>query len=67
MGESQSDLTHDAAIELVNGKNTQTFVHSGQPQDSLPDGIHFSTSFHQHAELRDLENMQAAHVRESVV
>ena len=33
----------------------------------LSDGIHFSTSFHQHAEVRDLETLQAAHLREGVV
>ena len=67
LDESQSELTHDAAVELGNGKSTQTFVHSGQPQDYLADGIHFSTSLQQHAEVRDLETMQAAHVREGVV
>ena len=67
LNESQSDLTHDAAVELGNGKSTQTFVHRGEPQDNLAEGIHFSTSLRQHAEVRDLEAMQAAHVREGVV
>lgn len=65
--ESQNNLTHDTSVELGNGTSTQTFVRSGQAQDSLGDGIHFSTSFQQHAEVRDLKTMQAAHLHEGVV
>lgn len=67
LDESQSDLTHDAALELGNGKSIQTFVHNGQPQDHPADGIHFSTSVQQHAEVRDLENLKAAYLRQTVV